>query len=72
MKHLKIAVPLVVLLGGILFNSTFSFAKPAYSKATGKPCTYCHVDVKKNPADLKDAGKYYKEHKSLDGFTEAK
>jgi hypothetical protein len=41
-------------------------------KATKKNCTYCHVDSKAKPKELTEAGKYYQEHKSLDGYQEKK
>jgi hypothetical protein len=72
MSHLKIALPAVILLGGFLVCSTASFGKPEYTKATKKPCSYCHVDSKAKPKELTAAGKYYQEHKSLDGYTEKK
>jgi hypothetical protein len=41
-------------------------------KATKKACAYCHVDSKAKPKELTDAGKYYAEHKNLDGYKETK
>jgi hypothetical protein len=41
-------------------------------KTTKKACAYCHVDSKAKPKELTGAGKYYKEHKSLEGYTETK
>jgi len=72
MSHLKIALPAVILLGGFLVCSTVSFGKPDYTKATKKACAYCHVDAKATPKQLTDAGKYYAQHKSLDGYVEKK
>jgi hypothetical protein len=72
MSHLKIAVPAVILLGGFLVCSTASFGKPEYMKTTKKNCAYCHVDAKAKPKELTEAGKYYQEHKSLDGYQEKK
>lgn len=72
MSHLKIVVPAVILLGGFLVCSTASYGKPEYTKATKKACTFCHVDSKKTPKELKEPGKYYQEHKSLDGYVEKK
>ena len=69
MSHWKLFVPAAILLGGFLVCSTASFGKPEYTKQTKKACAYCHVDQKKNPKDLTDAGKYFSEHKSLDGYT---
>ena len=72
MSHLKLAVPAAIVLAGFLVCSTASYGKPDYTKATKKACTYCHVDATKTPKELKDAGKYYQEHKSLDGYVEKK
>jgi hypothetical protein len=40
-------------------------ATPEYSRRTGKECNVCHPA---NTFRLNDAGRYYKEHKSLKGF----
>jgi len=72
MSHLKVVVPAVILLGGFLICSTASYGKAEYMKATKKPCAYCHVDSKAKPKELTDAGKYYGEHKTLDGYVEKK
>ncbi|HLK62936.1 MAG TPA: hypothetical protein VKU19_05830 [Bryobacteraceae bacterium] len=72
MSHLKLILPAAIVLAGFLVCSTASYGKPDYTKATKKACTYCHVDAQKTPKDLKDAGKYYQEHKSLDGYVEKK
>jgi len=49
---------------GLLYRSYASGIHQVDKKA----CTYCHVDATKAPKDLKDAGKYYQEHKSLEGY----
>ena len=72
MSHLKISLPAGILLVGFLICSTASFGKPEYMKATKKACAYCHVDSKAKPKELTSAGKYYGEHKSLDGYVEKK
>ena len=72
MLKIKYAVPAIILLGGLLVSSTLSFGKPEYVKTTKKACAYCHVDSKAKPKELTEAGKYYKEHKSLEGYTETK
>lgn len=76
MKHLKIIVPAGLMLGTFLLCSTASYGKAEYTKATKKACSYCHtVSVPKNAQDAKsltDAGKYYSEHKSLDGYAPKK
>jgi len=72
MSHLKVTLPAVILLGGFLVCSTASFGKAEYMKSTKKACTFCHVDAKAKPKELTDAGKYYAEHKNLDGYTAKK
>ncbi len=74
MSNLKIILPAAILMGGFLVCSTASFGKAEYTKATKKACTFCHktnVPAKKDvmAENLTDAGKYYKEHKTLDGYT---
>ncbi|MGD0364089.1 MAG: hypothetical protein ABSC93_24700 [Bryobacteraceae bacterium] len=72
MLKIKYAVPAAILLAGFLLSSTLSFGKPEYVKTTKKACAYCHVDSKAKPKELTQAGKYYKEHNSLEGYTETK
>jgi hypothetical protein len=43
---------------------------PEYTKKENKPCVYCHTAVGK--PDLNDAGKYYKMHRTLEGYVEKK
>jgi hypothetical protein len=66
MKTLKLALPAVIALAGLVVSSTSSYAKPEYGKKEKKSCTFCHV--KAGSKDLNDAGKYYKEKKSLEGY----
>ncbi len=68
MSKLKYALPAVILLGGFLVSSTSSYGKPEFTKATKKACSFCHVDSKAKPKELTEAGKYFKEHKSLEGY----
>jgi hypothetical protein len=72
MSRLKLIVPAALVLGGFLVCSTASYGKPEYTKSTKKACVYCHVDAQKAPKDLKSPGKYYQEHKSLDGYVDKK
>ena len=72
MAQLKIIIPSIILLGGFLICSTTSYGKAEYTKATKKGCVYCHVDAQKSPKELKDPGKYFQEHKTLDGYKETK
>ena len=69
----KFIAPAVVLVAGVAFTSTLSFAKPEYVKTSKKACAYCHVgDAKAKPAVLTPAGEYYKKNKSLEGYVEKK
>jgi hypothetical protein len=76
MSHLKVIVPAAILLGGFLLSTTATFGKQEYMKSTKKPCTYCHVKVSADKDEMNKnltaAGKYYHEHKSLDGYQEKK
>ena len=56
----KLAMPSVILAGGFLVSSPFSFAKPDYMKKEQKACTYCHNAPDKK--DLNETGKCYAEH----------
>jgi len=46
----------------------FSAGTPEYSKKENRQCLYCHTAIGK--PDLNDAGKYYKEHHTLEGYRE--
>ena len=65
-RVVKIAVPAAIVSLGMLLTSGISFGKPEYTKKEKKGCTYCHTSAKSK--DLNDAGKYYKEHKTLEGY----
>jgi hypothetical protein len=67
MRYIKLVIPAFVLGAGLLITSSMSFAKPEDTKATKKACGFCHV-TPKGGKDLTEAGKYYKENKSLEGF----
>ena len=67
-KVFQFTVPALVLGLGLMVNSVPSFGKPEYTKQTKKACAVCHVDSKAKPKELTEAGKYFKEKKTLDGF----
>jgi len=75
--NLKTILPAAILLGGFLVCTTASYGTIEYSKNTKKACTFCH---EKNVAgdkdamnkNLTDAGKYYHEKKTLDGYVAKK
>jgi len=58
----------VILLSVLAFLVAVSFglSKQEFSKKEGKPCTLCHPAGKFK--ELTEAGKHYKEHKSLEGY----
>ena len=67
MRFLKVAIPAVVALTGLALSvATTTYAKPEYTKTEKKPCTACHT--KMGAKELNDAGKYYKDKKTLDGY----
>ena len=73
MRAIKWIVPSALLTIGFLVCTTASYGTQEFAKKEKKGCTFCHSQVK--PADkelmkksLNDAGKYYQEHKTLDGF----
>ena len=74
--NLKTVLPAAIVLGGFLLCTTASYGTIEYSKNTKKACTFCHEkntpdkEVMKN--NLTDAGKYYKEKKTLDGYVPKK
>jgi len=76
MSRLKIVVPAVILVGGFLVCSVASYGNKDAASATKKSCIYCHQKVSGDKdamkANLTDAGKYYKEKKTLDGYVEKK
>jgi hypothetical protein len=74
MRAMKWVLPTALLGAGFLVCTISSYGTPTFAKETKKSCTFCHTQVK--PADkdlmkksLTDAGKYFQEHKSLDGYT---
>ncbi|HXF04387.1 MAG TPA: hypothetical protein VNM72_03110 [Blastocatellia bacterium] len=72
MKMLKLIVSLLAALALVLGGLTSGgIGKQEYTKKEKKPCTFCHSS--KSPKDysekdLTDAGKYYKEKKTLEGY----
>ena len=73
---LKTILPAGIVLGGFLLCTTASYGTIEYSKNTKKACAFCHekntADKEVMKANLTEAGKYYKEKKTLDGFTPKK
>ncbi len=65
MNRLKLVVPAIILLGGLVVPSTVSFGKPEYAKKEKTGCVTCHV--KAGSKDLNAIGKCYGEKKALAG-----
>jgi hypothetical protein len=66
MRPIKVLIPSAILAGGFLFCISTTYATPEYGKKEKKSCTYCHMKVVKDKADmarnLKAAGACYKEN----------
>jgi hypothetical protein len=77
MSRFKLVLPAAILTGGFLICTTATYGTQEYMKQTKKACAYCHTQTmpkKGDPkaTDLTDAGKYFEEHKSLDGYVAPK
>jgi hypothetical protein len=60
-----------VLVGTFaLLLSPFAVGTPEMAKKESRQCIYCHTAIGK--PDLNEAGRYYKEHGTLDGYREKK
>jgi hypothetical protein len=59
------------ILGAVaVLFAPFAVGTPEFAKKENRQCIYCHTAIGK--PDLNDAGRYYKEHKTLQGFREKK
>jgi hypothetical protein len=54
------------ILAAIVAASPALRATPEYAQKEDKKCEFCHTAVGK--PDLNGAGKYYKEHHTLEGY----
>jgi hypothetical protein len=63
---MKYFLPALALAAGLLFTTTSSDAKVEYTKKEKKSCTTCHPSA--SSKELTEAGKYYKEKKTLEGY----
>ena len=70
MRGLKLFLCLAFLATALLSIRSLNFSKPIDAKKTGKSCVFCHTKV--GSKELTEAGKYYKENGSLDGYKSAK
>jgi hypothetical protein len=67
MRLLRFILPASIVLAGFLLPTMVVQAKPEYSKKEKKSCTFCHVAAGKK--ELNDAGTFYKDKHTLEGFT---
>jgi hypothetical protein len=61
----KIIIPVFVLATGLIFLTPTSSAKPEYTRRTKQGCDVCHPP---DSRDLNEAGAYFRDHRSLDGY----
>lgn len=62
-RGLILAIAVGTLVVGL---HTSNFSRPIDSKRTNKSCTYCHT--KYGSKELTEAGKYYRDKGTLDGY----
>ena len=70
MNSLKVLVCFLFLIVALVSVKSLQFSKPIDAKKTGKSCVFCHTKV--GSKELTEAGKYYKENGSLDGYKPTK
>jgi len=61
----KLVGPAAILALGLLLKPTPGSARPDYTRRTKQECRYCHP-----PGGwfLTDAGKYFEQHRTLNGY----
>lgn len=70
-SNLSKIIRALALIGGVaILFAPFAVGTPEFAKKENKQCVYCHTAIGK--PDLNEAGKYYKDHKTLDGYLEKK
>jgi hypothetical protein len=62
----KILRALTIFSVVAMLFAPFAAGTPEFAKKENKQCLFCHTAVGK--ADLNDAGRFYKEHKTLEGY----
>jgi hypothetical protein len=68
-------IPAFLLVGGWMLVPRASVARPSYTKMERKECAFCHLAEGgkisyAGEMKLTDAGRYYKDHRTLKGFQE--
>ena len=68
---MKELIPIIGFVAALaLIFSQLAAGTPEIAKKENRQCVYCHPSVGK--PDLNEAGKYYKDHGSLEGYRERK
>mgnify|MGYP002015661201 CR=1 FL=1 len=62
----RMIVAVAIAVSAICFH-TLNLATPVDGKKTNKSCIYCHT--KYGSEELTEAGKYYRDKGTLDGYT---
>ncbi len=65
MRRLSLILVPAAIVVAALVNPRTSTARPEYTRRTKKECGFCHPP---GGYTLNDAGKYYRDHRTLDGF----
>lgn len=52
MRSIKLAAPALILTAGFVLCTYSVYATPEYAKKEKKSCTYCHVKVVSNKAEM--------------------
>jgi len=56
----------LIFVGGLIATAALSYGKAEYTKKEKKACVFCHVTA--TSKELNDAGRHYKEKKTLEGY----
>lgn len=67
---MRFLAPASIVAAGAMFIGLPSSASPDLAKKERRDCTYCHTT--KTSRELNEAGKYYKKHKTLEGYEQGK
>lgn len=66
MRLIKVLVVGIVAAGSVFVLHTSNFSIPADAKKTDKSCIHCHIQS--GSKELTEAGKYYRDKGTLDGY----
>ena len=66
-RTIRFVLPASIALAGFFLPTMLVQAKPEYTKKEKKSCTFCHTAQGKK--ELNEAGDYYKDKHTLEGYT---